>query len=693
MKNINILKIISILYLPLQISAQNLEDPFLWLEEVESKTALDWVDSHNKITEETLKNNHEFQEIYNKNLEIYNSKEKIPNPSFNGNYVYNFWQDDVYERGIWRRTSLRKYKNNNIEWEELLDIGALSEKEQEKWVYKGVSTLYPGNKYAMVELSRGGGDAVVIREYDLKKKNFINDGFILPEAKGNVSWKDKNTLIVSTNFGEGSMTASGYPRIVKQWTRGTSLDQATTIFEGKESDVGVWGYVISSATRQYVLITRAITFYTFENYVFENGILVKLGIPEDADLVNIFKNQTIVHLKTDWNIAGEKYKQGQLISLDYDRLLEGEYLISVIVTPDAKSSYVSSKNTKDLLLVNMLNNVSSELYQYKFKKGKWLKEKVDTPDFGNISLSGADETSNNYFFTYSNFLTPTTLFISSGYSKGITALKNMPEYFDAGGLEIAQYTVPSTDGTLIPFFLIHKTGVVLDGSNPTLLYGYGGFEISETPFYSGLIGSAWLERGGVFALANIRGGGEFGPAWHLAALKENRQKAFDDFLAIAQDLINRNLTTPEHLGIMGGSNGGLLVGVAFTQRPDLFNAVVCQVPLLDMKRFNKLLAGASWMGEYGNPDKPEEWAYIKKYSPYHNLRTDLIYPKVLFTTTTRDDRVHPGHARKMVAKMDELKHPVLYFENTEGGHGAGSTNQQKAYMWALSYTYLWQQLR
>ncbi|MEE8335471.1 MAG: prolyl oligopeptidase family serine peptidase, partial [Candidatus Neomarinimicrobiota bacterium] len=616
-------------FLVLQVlPAQEIEDPYLWLEEVESESALNWVKLHNGITEETLKKNSNFQEIYAKNLEIYNSKEKIPRPSFRGKYIYNFWQDDVYERGIWRRTSLREYKKKNIQWETLLDIGALSEKEQEKWVYKGVSTLYPGDKYAMVELSRGGGDAVVIREYDLIKKEFVENGFILPEAKGDVSWKDENTLIVSTNFGDGSMTDSGYPRFVKQWQRGTALNEAGTLFEGDRSDVGSWGNIIHTPERQYVLITRAVTFYKYEYYTLENGNLMKIDIPEDADLVNIFKNQIIVHLKTDWTAAGEKYEQGQLISLDYGQLMEGKYLISVIISPDEKSSYVSSLNTKNLLLVNMLNNVSSELYQFKFRRGHWLKEKVKTPDFGNISLSAADKKSNKFFFTYSNFLTPSTLFLCSGRAQSVKALKSMPEYFDTGGLVIRQKTAVSKDGTSIPYFLIHKTDLVLDGANPTLLYGYGGFEISETPFYSGLVGSAWLERGGVFALANIRGGGEFGPAWHLAALKENRQKAYDDFLAIAQDLINKKITTPNHLGIMGGSNGGLLVGVAFTQRPDLFNAVVCQVPLLDMKRFNKLLAGASWMGEYGNPDKPEEWAFIKKYSPYHNLYPDLNYPKV-----------------------------------------------------------------
>jgi prolyl oligopeptidase len=409
--------------------------------------------------------------------------------------------------------------------------------------------------------------------------------------------------------------------------------------------------------------------------------------------MNLLNNQLLVQLKSDWTVDGIQYAQGALISLDFDALLNGKKVIQQVLLPDASSSISAVTKTKNKILVALLRNVQSELYVYSFEGGKWSAIDVEAPAFGDISIAATDESSDDYYFSFSNFITPTTLYAANADNNTFKPFQSLPGYFDASKLEVKQYTARSKDGTLVPYFLVAAKNTDLNGSNPTLLNAYGGFEVSKLPFYSGIIGSAWLEKGGVFVLANIRGGGEFGPQWHQAGLKEKRQHVYDDFHAVAEDLIAKKITSPQHLGIMGGSNGGLLMGVAFTQRPDLYEAVLCQVPLLDMQRYNKLLAGASWMGEYGNPDIPEEWAYISKYSPYQNLKKDMDYPEVFFTTSTRDDRVHPGHARKMVAKMTDMGYKVYYYENIEGGHAGSSTNEQRAKKAALEYSYLWMKLK
>ncbi len=682
-----------LLLIPNLIISQEQEDKYLWLEEVESEKSMDWVKAQNKKTIDVLKGQPEFQDIYDKTLEIYNSKDRIAYPSIQGKYLYNFWKDENHKRGIWRRTSLKEYQKDNTKWETVLDLDALSKKEGEKWAYKGAAFLYPDFDRCMLMLSRGGSDAVEIREYDLKKKDFVKDGFFIPESKGSESWVDKNTLIINTNFGEGTMTTSGYPRISKIWKRGTPLTEATILFEGNETDMGIWGFVSNTPERQYIMVYQAITFYTSNVYVMENDKLIKLDIPKDASMQGVFKNQILVELKSDWNVVGNKYKQGSLLSIDYNKFLKGDRNFNLIYQPDNRSSLVSVSSTKNYLLLNRSTNVKSELYKYYLKDNKWLNEKVKAPDFGTISVSSTDEFSDQYFFNFQNFLIPSSLYYVADKSDKIQKVKSLPEFFDSSKFEVKQFEVASKDGTKIPYFMVYSKNMKFDENNPTLLYAYGGFQSSKLPFYSASYGSSWLERGGVFVLANIRGGGEFGPKWHQAGLKENRQRVFDDFIAVSEDLIKKKVTSPQHLGIKGGSNGGLLVGVAFTQRPDLYNAVVCAVPLLDMKRYNKLLAGASWMGEYGDPDIPEEWEYIKKYSPYQNVFESKDYPKVFFTTTTRDDRVHPAHARKMAAKMDSQNHDFFYFENTEGGHGSGVTNEQRAFSSSLQFTYLLKMLK
>lgn len=674
------------------INAQT-EDPYLWLEEVDGKKSLEFVEKQNKLTVDKFTKEKEYQTIYNKSLEIFNSTERIVYPTINGDYIYNFWQDKDHVRGIWRRSQRSSYEKGSPAWETLLDLDAMSQKDSVKWVYKGSTGLYPKYNRFLVNLSKGGGDAVIVREFDVTTKTFIADGFYLPEAKSNASYLDENTLIISTDFGDKTMTTSGYPSQVRLWKRGTPLKDAQLIFEGETTDVSSSGFVMRDDATAYLFVGRGITFYSSNSYVWTDNKLVKLDLPDDSQIQTILKNQLVVELKSDWEVNGKKYLQGAVISLNFKSLLQGKKEILQVFQPDEFTSVSGITSTKNKLLVDLLTNVKNELYIYSFDQGKWSKQKVNAPDFGTLSLVTADEFSDQYFFNFANFITPSQLFIADAQNNSIKVYKSLSAFFDAGKYKVEQFKVKSNDGTLVPYFVVSSKNMKYDGTNPTLLYAYGGFEYSSVPFYSGVIGNAWLENGGVYVLANIRGGGEYGPKWHQAGLKEKRQNVYDDFHSVASDLITKKITSGKHLGIMGGSNGGLLVGVAFTQRPDLYNAVVCQVPLLDMKRYNKLLAGASWMGEYGDPDKAEEWAFIQKYSPYQNLKKGAKYPEVFFTTSTRDDRVHPGHARKMVAKMLEMGYPVYYYENTEGGHAGSSTNEQRAKSTAMQYSYLLMKLK
>jgi prolyl oligopeptidase len=669
------------------------QDKYQYLEEVDGEKALEFVNTQNKVTLEKLSKEKDYQQIYDKSLDILNSSDRIAYPTIQGNYVYNFWKDKDHERGLWRRSSLSSYKSGKPTWETLLDIDDMSTKDSIKWVYKGASGLYPSYNRFLVQLSKGGGDAVVIKEFDVNTKKFIQNGFFIAESKGSAKYIDENMLIVSTNFGENSMTTSGYPRQVKLWKRDTPIKDAQLIYEGSPTDVGVWGSILRDGLQAYVLISRNLTTFSGQKFVWINNKAIRLAIPEDCDIQAILNNQLVIQLKSDWTVNTKTYKTGTLLSLNFTELLKDNKQIKVIIEPDEFSSISDVATTKNKLLINLLTNVTNQLYIYTFNNEKWLNQKVDAPAFGTISIVATDDLSDQYFFNFQNFITPSTLYAADASSNIFKVYQSLPAYFDASKYEVKQFKSKSKDGTLIPYFIVAKKDLKYDGTNPTLLYAYGGFEISMQPSYASTFGIAWLDKGGVYVLANIRGGGEFGPKWHQDGMKEKRQNVFDDLFSVSEDLITKKITTSKHLGVMGGSNGGLLVGVAFTQRPDLYNAVVCQVPLLDMQRYNKLLAGASWMGEYGNPDVPEEWEYIKKYSPYHNLKEGMNYPEVLFCTSTRDDRVHPGHARKMVAKMNDMGYKTYYYENTEGGHAGTSTNEQKAKLNAIMFSYLLMKLK
>jgi prolyl oligopeptidase len=669
------------------------EDPYLWLEDVTGEKSLNWVKERNAKTQTTFEANPEFNKLKEDLLEILNSKERIPFVTKSGDYYYNFWRDEKNERGIWRRTTLDEYRKASPAWELVLDLDEVAKAENENWVWAGVQILRPSYKRALISLSRGGADATVTREFDMETKSFVKDGFYRPEAKGSLGWIDENTVFVSTDFGQGSMTTSGYPRLAKRWKRGTPLEQAELVYEGLATDMSISAIHDDTPGFERNFVSRNLAFYNDELYWLNaEGKLIKIDAPNTANK-NVIREYLILELREPWEIEGSTYQAGSLLVIKFDEFIAGKRKFDIAFEPSPNTSLASYGATKDHFYINVLEDVKNRIYVLTPTKDGWKREPLTgAPQFGTVGVSSVDpDESNDYFLTVTDYITPTTLMIGS-IGKAPEKLKQLPAYFDASGLEITQNFATSEDGTKVPYFMVSQKGLKLDGNNPTLLYGYGGFEISLTPSYSGSVGRAWLSQGGVYVVANIRGGGEYGPRWHQAALKANRLRAYEDFAAVAKDLTRRGVTNPKKLGIQGGSNGGLLVGNMVTLYPDLFSAAVCQVPLLDMKRFHLLLAGASWMAEYGNPDQAGEWDFIKTYSPYQNVQANTQYPTVLFTTSTRDDRVHPGHARKMMARMEEQGHQVLYYENIEGGHGGSANNKQAAYMQALAYSFLKQQL-
>ena len=666
-------------------------DPHAWLEEVEGERALAWARQQNARSLPELEGRPEYKPIYDKVLAILDSKDKIPTPSIYGTAIYNFWKDERNPRGIWRRTSLESYKTPAPAWETVIDVDALARAENVPWDFKGADCLAPDFKRCLIGLSRGGADATVMREFDTVSRTFVAGGFTLPEAKSSYAWRDLDTLWVGTDFGPGSMTTSGYARVVKLWKRGTPLAEAKQVFEGSEKDVASYGTTLFTADARHDLVIRVPAFYKQQTFLYRGDKLVPLPIPEDADLNGIFRNHALFSLRTDWTAAGRTHRSGTLLAGDLDGLVQGRPVLHALFEPTERISLAGVGSTKDRVLVLTLDNVRSRLASHTLANGRWTRTEVPLPGQGAASIPAASDFADVYFVGYEDFLTSSSLLLSEN-GAAPRKVKSMPAFFDSEGMNVAQYEATSKDGTKIPYFVVTPKGFKADGTAPTLLGGYGGFEVAQKPSYSASRGVGWLERGGVYALANIRGGGEFGPRWHEAALKQNRIKSFEDFIAVAEDLVARRITSPRKLGIAGGSQGGLLVGGALAMRPDLFGAVVSKVPLADMKRYSHLLAGASWMAEYGDPDVPEQWSYIRTWSPYHLLKKDAKYPTPFVWTNTRDDRVHPGHARKFVARMQELGHPVYYFENTEGGHGAGVINKDTARVTALEFAYLWKML-
>ncbi len=674
-------------------------DPRLWLEDVEGDDALAWVRERNAQTTSTLAATEEFTSTQAALRGVLDSDAKIPDVSKIGDHLYNFWKDSTHVRGLWRRTTLESYRTDEPEWETVLDVDALGETEGESWVWHGASILRPAYRKALVSLSRGGSDADVTREFDLATKEFVapeDGGFYRPESKGDLAWVDDDTVYVFTDTGEGSMTSSGYPRVARRWHRGTPLESATVLYEGRTDDMYISAF--RSHTPGFVrdFVARSLAFYSNELYVLAaDDSLTKIDVPDSAE-VGFRREWLLVELRDDWTVGGTTFTSGSLLATGFDDFLAGGRDFTVLFEPDESTSLAGATWTEHHLVLNVLADVKNRLHVLTPPAdgaGPWERsEMLGAPKIGTVAVRAVDvDASDDVWLVATDYLTPTTLSIAT-VGQEPELLKSMPVFFDADGLTVEQHFATSDDGTKVPYFLVRRADLALDGTAPTLLYGYGGFEISLTPGYSGGLGRAWLEQGGVYAVANIRGGGEYGPRWHQLALQENRHRAYEDFSSVAKDLVTRGITSRAHLGVQGGSNGGLLTGNMLTQYPELFGAVVIQVPLLDMKRYSHLLAGASWMAEYGDPDDPAQWEFIQTFSPYHLFDADREYPPVLFTTSTRDDRVHPGHARKLAAAMIEAGKDVTYYENIEGGHGGAANNEQASFMQALAYRFLWERL-
>ncbi|HEY6446546.1 MAG TPA: prolyl oligopeptidase family serine peptidase [Acidobacteriaceae bacterium] len=669
-------------------------DPYIWLEAPTSPEAMAWVKTENARTAKVMDADPRFADYNAEALKVAEDPHRLPRPDLHGDTVYNLWMDQNNPRGLLRRTTIADYSTADPHWQTVLDVDALGKKENTPWVLHGLNCLYPGERLCMASLSVGGEDASTEREFDLKTASFVDGGFVAPHSKQNVAWEDKDTLLIARDWGPGTMTASGYPFVVKEWKRGTPLDSAKEIFRGEPSDISDSGFVINDAQGDRVtMIRRGVSFFEDLYFVKTTAGLEPLGIPRKANPAGMIDGRLIIELHENWTPAagGPTFTQGSLVQVRVaDVLGDPAHLHPTVVFAPTADEFLSSYgSTKTRFLVITLKHVLGRAYVYTpTGKSEWTHQALDVPDNSTIDIATASDTTNDFFLTTEGFLTPPSLLAGDAATGRLTPSKSEPAMFDASQDTVEQLYATSKDGTQVPYFVVHRKDMAYNGENPTLLTAYGGFEVAMTPTYNAIRGKLWLEKGGVFVLANIRGGGEFGPAWHEAGLKTHRQRIYDDFAAVAEALVARKITSSQHLGIMGGSNGGLLMGVEMTQHPDLYSAIVIQVPLLDMLRFEHIAAGASWVGEYGSVSVPEERAFLEKISPYNQLKPDVKYPEPFIFTTTRDDRVGPQHARKFAAKMEEYHEPFLYDEIVEGGHGAGADLKETARSWAEMYLYL-----
>jgi prolyl oligopeptidase len=672
-------------------------DKYIWLEDVSSPRSMAWVNAENARSLKVLEADPHYAAYHADALKLSEAPDRLPMPDQRGDEIYNFWRDANHVNGIFRKTTLADYLTKEPTWKTVIDYDALGKQDNVKWVSEGVDCLYPGDRYCMVALSAGGEDAQTLREFDLKSGKFVDGGFTLSHSKQQVSWLDKDTLIVARDWGAGSMTASGYPFIVKLWKRGTPLDSAKEVFRGKDTDISAGGYTAhDSKGHSLTLFVRGVTFFENQTFVLTLDGPKQLMIPAKSNVSGLIDGRLLLTINEDWTPEGQtkSFKQGSLLEMKLSDITKDPAHLkpSIVFEPTATEFLEGAATTKSRLLLTTLNHVQGRAYIYTPTLTGWTHKQLPVPENVSVGIVSTNSADDNFFLGITGFLAPTSLFLGDAVNDTLALEKTEPARFDASKDVVEQLEATSKDGTKIPYFIVHPKDIQYDGSNATLLNAYGGFEVSETPNYSANIGKLWLEHGGTYVLANIRGGGEFGPAWHEAGLKTHRQRIYDDFAAVGEDLIARKITSPKHLGIMGGSNGGLLMGVEMTQHPDLWNAIVIQVPLLDMLRFEKIAAGASWVGEYGSVSVPAEREFLAGISPYNQLKPGVVYPEPLIFTTTKDDRVGPQHARKFAARMEEFHEPFYYDEITEGGHAAGADLKEQASTWALTYTYLTRKL-
>ena len=673
------------------------EDKYLWLEDTSNPKTMEWVKAQNAKTVADFEADPHFAADYSNALAILNDPEKLAVPRLNGDWVYNEWKDAQHLRGLLRRTTLSDYLTASPNWQPLLDIDELNRAENAKWVSRGLDCLYPGDEYCVAALSNGGEDATTAREFNLKEAKFVSGGFNLDHSKQSIDWQDKDTLLVARDWGAGTLTNSGYPFVVKRWKRGTPLESATEVFRGQPTDeLSSSADVIHDADgHSLVTYDRGVTFFTSQRFIETPKGIQQLAIPSKASIAGMSDGRLLVHIREEWKTAtGKAIPAGSLVELKLaDVLRDPGHLNPQVVFAPTKSEFLqTTRVTPHQLLLTTLDNVQGRAYLYSPGARGWTAKRLELPENSSIGIVSTDPNSSRYVLSATGFLTPTTLYLGDAATGSLKAIKTAPARFDASKDVVEQSFATSRDGTKVPYFVVHAKGMKLDGSNPTLLTAYGGFEVSQTPQYNAVIGKLWLEKGGVYVLANIRGGGEFGPAWHEAGLKTKRQVIYDDFAAVGEDLIHRKITSTPHLGIMGGSNGGLLMGVEMTEHPDLWGAVVIEVPLLDMLRIEKIAAGASWVGEYGSISDPEVREFWLAHSPYNQLKAGVKYPDPFIWTTTKDDRVGPQHARKFAAKMAEFHEPYSFYEVIEGGHGSGADAKQTAHTDAMNYIYLQQKL-
>ncbi|WP_245675355.1 prolyl oligopeptidase family serine peptidase [Micromonospora halophytica] len=667
------------------------DDPYLWLEDLDGERAAGWVRERNAETVAALTGGETFAALRAELRQVLDADDRIPYPGWRGDgFYYNYWTDATHPRGIWRRTTLEQYRRSEPEWDVLLDLDALAADEGENWVWQQATVLRPGYQRCLISLSRGGADAVVVREFDLVRRAFVEDGFTLPEAKTDVCWIDADHVFVGTDFGPGSLTVSGHPRVVKRWRRGTPLSEAAVVHEGRPDDVAVYASHDPTPGFERDFVGRCLDFYRTENHLLTGaGERIRIDVPEDAQW-DAHREWLLIRLRSPWTVDGVTHPAGALLAARFDAFLAGGRELTVLFRPDDRTALSGYAWTRHHLILATLVDVRSRLEVLTPDGPRWRREPLaGVPADEHSQIVETDsEHSDAYLLGSEGFLQPAMLRLGQ-VGGPVETLKREPAFFDPDGLTARQFFATSADGTRVPYFVVGDPDVT---GGPTLLTGYGGYEISLTPHHNGVIGRGWLARGGTYVVANIRGGGEYGPRWHRAALRENRPRAYEDFAAVAADLVTRGITTPQRLGIEGGSNGGLLMGVMLTHYPDLFGAVVAHVPVLDMRRYHRLLAGASWMAEYGDPDREADWSYLRRYSPYHSVRRGRPYPPMLLVTSTRDDRVHPAHARKMAARLHEHGHEVAYHENVDGGHGAAANSEQRAFVWALTLEFLWRKL-
>ncbi len=672
-------------------------DPYVYMEEMDGAQAMAFARAENARSLPQLQNDPRYGGLYADALKIATAKDRIPAVGFAGDGSFrDFWQDAEHVRGIWRTTSVESYRAGAPDWKTLLDLDGLSKAEAANWVWKGAQCLAPDDRYCLVNLSNGGKDAVEVREFDAQTGKFIDGGFKLPEGKHRFDWLDKDTLFVVTDWTKADVTTSGYPFIAKILKRGQPLSAAKEVYRGTQADggYGVQPVVLNEPNGKVaaVIIQRPLDTFNAEYYLLTGEGTARLDLPKKSQIQGYVSGRLLVSLEEDW--AAKGFKEGDLVDFDLAavKAAPGALKPALVVRPTLSQSVEQVATTRNRLAVVLLDNVKGQVRSLKRTGDSWTSTNLDLPKDSTISIDSAADSDDRLIVSIASYLTPSSQWLADAAGGRPVKLRALPDRFDASKFAVEQFWATSKDGTKVPYFVVHGKDVKLDGTNPTLLNAYGGFLVSQSPAYSGIVGKLWLEKGGVFAVANIRGGGEFGPRWHNAGLKLNRMRVYDDFFAVSEDLIARKITNPKKLGIVGGSNGGLLMGVALTRRPELYNAIVIQVPLFDMIAYDHIGAGSSWIGEYGDPKVPAERAMLMSYSPYQNLKPGQPYPRVFIETSTKDDRVHPAHARKAAARLKEYGYDYLYYENIDGGHAAAANLNERAVRAALEYTYLQQRL-